>query len=196
METKYKGLPDVNLCYLVRLDNEEAFAELSDRYAGMVRGKALMFSGSQYPDREDLVQEGFMGLYSAALTFDEDRGVAFSAYAALLVYRHMLDLYRVHWNKRNRPLNEALPLDRMTEPSFRSPEALLETQEMLSALQLRIDERLTPLENRVFELFLSGHTRQEAAELAGLELKVYDNALLRAKRKLRETPSLKGTLAC
>ena len=179
------SISDARLAGLVRSGDPEAFAQLSARYLGLVRGKARLFEGQTALDREDLWQEGFLGLYAAAVSYKPEGGAEFSTYAGVCIYNRMASAVRRHGSSGNRPLNESLPLEAAGDASEEGPEALLELREDFRALCKRMDVSLSPLESKVLTLYLNGRGRKEAARRAGMTLRSYDNALHRARSKLK-----------
>lgn len=184
MSQEYPSLSDPQLTELVRQGDPQAFLELSSRYTGLIRKKAALFSGPAVPEPEDLLQEGFLGLYAAALGYDSGAG-SFGAYAGACVYNHMASAVRSNATAGNRTLNQALPLAEAGDPPelAMGPQDLLETREQFDRMWRRLD--LSPLERRVLSLYLSGCSRRKVRELLGMELKTYDNALYRIRVKLR-----------
>lgn len=187
MADDYRELSDNRLAGLVRGGVPEAFVELSTRYMGLVRSRAAAFSGPGSPEKEDLFQEGFLGLYAAALSFQADRGAPFSAYAAVCVYNRMASAARSHQSPGNRTLNESLPLDSASGLSVpaQGPEDRYELRESFYAMWKGIEAALSPLELRVLRLYLGGWRREEIEEKAGMPLRTFDNALHRVRTKLR-----------
>ena len=82
----YQACGDARLAALVRAGQGEAFAELSARYLGLIRAKAKLFEGASAPEKEDLWQEGLLGLYAAAISYRPGRGASFPTYAGVCVY--------------------------------------------------------------------------------------------------------------
>lgn len=182
----YHACSDAGLCALVRQGEGEAFGELSARYLGLVRGKATLFEGAPAPEKEDLWQEGLLGLYAAAVSFKPEVGAAFAAYAGTCVYNRMASAVRRHGSSGNRPLNESVPLEDAGDAAVEAgPESLLELREEFSALCRRMDVSLSRRESRALALYLGGCPRAEAARRMGLPLRSYDNALHRARAKLK-----------
>lgn len=184
MSKEYPSLSDSRLTELVRQGDPQAFVELSSRYTGLIRKKAALFSGPAVPEPEDLLQEGFLGLYAAALGYNSGAG-SFGAYAGACVYNHMASAVRSNATAGNRTLNQALPLAEAGDPPEPAlgPQDLLETREQFDRMWRRLD--LSPLERRALGLYLSGCGRQRVRELLGADLKTYDNALYRIRVKLR-----------
>ncbi len=184
----HRTLSDEELTLLVRERAPDAFAELSARYAGLVRLKASQFTGPAAPEREDLLQEGFLGLYAAAVSYDKERGASFRTYAGTCVYNRMVAAARRHGGSKNRALNESLSLESEAAslPASDGPEDLLELRDQVQSLLKRLDGLLSPLERRALLLYLSGYRREEIETRFGMPLKTYDNALYRIRAKLKK----------
>lgn len=183
----YGNFTDGRLAECVRAGEPDAFVELSARYLWLVRTKASQFSGPGVPEKEDLFQEGFLGLYAAAMAYREEAGASFSTYAGVCVYNRMASAARRHMNAGNRTLNESLSLESAGELPVPAggPQDLLEVRENYAAMWKRIDSALTPLERKALELYLGGCRREEVPEKAGMTVKAFDNAMHRVRVKLR-----------
>lgn len=187
MPETYESYSDARLAGLVRSGDPEAFAQLSARYLGLVRGKARLFEKEAALDQEDLWQEGFLGLYAAATSFDPEGAASFATYANACVYRRMVSAVRRQGTGGNRPLNESLPLDAdAPQPEEAGPAALLELRERFQAVQREMDQALSPRERQVLGWYLNGYRREELPGKTGLTLKAVDNALYRARKKLQK----------
>lgn len=184
---EFQNISDGQLSALVRQGQGEAFAELSSRYLGLIREKARQFEGASAPEKEDLWQEGLLGLYAAAISYRPEGGASFATYAGVCVYNRMASAVRKHTSNKNRPLNESVSLeDAGDAPAHAGPESLFELREDFRAFCQKMDLSLSPLERRVLALYLSGCRRGEAAEKAGVSLRSYDNALHRVRAKLKQ----------
>lgn len=184
---EYSVCSDSELCRLIRDDASDAFAELSARYSWLIQAKAAQFAGPSVPEKEDLLQEGFLGLYAAAVSFEETGGASFRTYAGICVSRRMTDAARKHGSAKNRLLNESLSLDSEAAhlAAENGPEDLLELRERLQALLRQMDAVLTPLERKALLLYLSGCKRSEVETRSGMSLRAFDNALYRVRSKLK-----------
>lgn len=183
----FKGLSDGALARKVREGAPEAFAELSARHLKLVRAKAFYFSGPGAPEREDLIQEGFLGLYAAALTYNEDGGASFSTYAGVCIYNRMASATRIHRSAGNRTLNESLPLDAAGDlpAPLEDPEGQVELRESVDRMWAKIEEALSPLELKILRLYLQGCSREDI-EREGIPIRRFHNALHRVRVKLRD----------
>lgn len=184
----HETLGDGRLAELVREGDPLAFGELSSRYMGMIRRKAAQFTGPGAPEPEDMVQEGLLGLYSAALGYKEHSGRAsFGTYAGTCVHNRMVSAVRSYATAGNRTLNRALSLTEagdMPEGNM-GPQELVEAREQFRRMWQGLE--LSDLERRVLGLYLSGCPRARVEERSGISLKAFDNALYRIRSKLRES---------
>ena len=190
-------LSDEELIALSR--SGEAWAEeaLCERHKNLVRIKARPYFliGA---DREDLLQEGMIGLYKAIRDYREDHNASFASFAELCITRQILSAINASRRQKHQPLNSYISLYRTPESGDREllelieqpggdPEERFISRETAAALRDVINTRLTPLERRVTELFLQGMTYRQIAGAVPCPLKSVDNALSRVKRKLGES---------
>lgn len=183
---EFQDRSDAQLVALVRQKQGEAFAELSARYLGLIRAKARLFEGAAAPEKEDLWQEGLLGLYAAAISYRPEGGASFSTYAGVCVYNRMASAVRKHGSSANRPLNESVSLEDAGEAAVEEgPESRVELREEFRSFCKKMDVSLSPLERKVLALYLNGYRRKEAAQLAGMSLRTFDNALHRVRAKLK-----------
>lgn len=185
---EYQAFSDGELLGPVRENAPGAFTELSARYAEAVRFQAGQFRGPSAPEQEDLCQEGFLGLYLAALSFSSEGGASFRTYANVCIRNRMLTAFRNHQSVRNRPLNESLSLNGDDAPALEAqggPEDRMEAKDRFQRLLQQIDRVLTPLERRALSLYLSGCGREEAARRMGTDVRAFDNAMYRVRTKLK-----------
>ena len=183
---EFQDRSDAQLIALVRQRQGEAFAELSARYLGLIRAKARLFEGAAAPEKEDLWQEGLLGLYAAAISYKAEGGASFSTYAGVCVYNRMASAVRKHGSSANRALNESVSLEDAGEAAVEDgPESLVELRDEFCSFREKMDGSLSPLERRVLAMYLNGFRRKEAAQLAGMSLRTFDNALHRVRAKLK-----------
>jgi RNA polymerase sporulation-specific sigma factor len=181
-----------------RTGDQDALAELLDRYRGFARAKArsyFLVGG----DREDIVQEGMIGLYKAVRDFAPEAGSSFRSFAELCVTRQILTAIKTATRQKHAPLNTYISFDRPhdDDPERTVGEALaveeggdplemLVENDELAQLQAAFDEVLSGLEADVLQLYVDGRSYQEIAQLLGRRTKSIDNALQRIKRKLEQ----------
>ena len=169
----------------------EAFAELAVRYMPLVRAKASFFH-AEGAEKEDLCQEGLLGLVRAAQTFQPGKGASFRTYAGVCIANSIRMAYRSAASQKNDPLNGFVSLSEEDSPQFEadcsaSPEALLDSRESFRQMCSSIAEMLTPMELRVLRLYLGGCSYREIAEKMSVTEKAADNALQRVRSKLKRS---------
>lgn len=172
---------------------------LMDRYKEVVRCKARTFFliGA---DREDVVQEGMIGLYKAVMNYQPEKAVSFRTFAELCITRQIMTAVRLSSRKKHWPLNHYVSLDQpvndedgkemmmidiLPDVDGRTPEEILTGEEELYRLQQNVAEHLSPLEKNVLQLFVEGLNYIEIAEKLNKSPKSIDNALQRVKMKIR-----------
>lgn len=182
--------------------SQEAVEKIFERYKGIVLACANKYY-LRGADRDDVVQEGLIALYQAILTYDNKR--PFGRYAKICVNRRVCSAVTAHTRNKHLALNTAARLD---QPAFTSDEdgALLIERVASNAVdpcflvaEKSIVENITevaknalsPTEWEVLNLFAEGRTYPEIANVLGIGRKSVDNALQRARKKLkRELPGL------
>lgn len=155
-------------------------AELICRYFAFIKKKA---SECELPSSswEDLVQEGLLGFVNAVNTFDENRKVSFSAYAYVCVVNRI----RTACKKLSRDSMEssADESEDIILDDKLTPESIIMQKELMSEVSGILSEN----ENRIFSLYISGMNCGEIAEKLNISPKSADNAIQRAKKKLRKS---------
>jgi RNA polymerase sporulation-specific sigma factor len=181
----------------VRQGNSEALEYLINKYKNFVRAKARSYFliGA---DREDIVQEGMIGLYKSIRDFRGDKLASFKAFAELCITRQIITAIKTATRQKHIPLNSYVSLDKpiYDEDSDRTlldvicgtrvtdPEELIINREEFSGLEDKLGQILSDLERRVLMLYLDGRSYQEIAVDLDRHVKSIDNALQRVKRKL------------
>jgi RNA polymerase sporulation-specific sigma factor len=187
---------DEELVARSRDGDDRALVELLERYRGFARSKArsyFLVGG----DRDDIVQEGMIGLYKAVRDYADVHGASFRSFAELCITRQILTAIKTATRQKHTPLNSYVSFDRPHEddPDRTVGETLaveltadplerLVEDDDLRTLQRAFDEVLSGLETEVLQLYVEGRSYQEIAERLGRRVKSIDNALQRIKRKL------------
>lgn len=189
-------LSDEELVEEVRQGNDDALSELLRRYRRFARAKArsyFLIGG----DREDIVQEGMIGLYKAVRDYAAEHGASFRSFAELCITRQILTAIKTATRQKHSPLNTYVSFDRphqgdpdrtlgdsLAAEDSADPLRRLVASDELEQLEAMCDEVLSELESDVLRLYVEGRSYQEIAELLGRHVKSIDNALQRIKRKL------------
>lgn len=198
MEEKFdpSELTDEQLVQRSQDGDEDAKDVLYHRYKNFVRAKTRPYFliGA---DREDILQEGMIGLFKAIRDYRPEFSTTFRDFAAICINRHVLTAIKTAASPKHIPLNSYVSLyspvsdgdadvrliDTLQGSGAVSPEDLAENSEAVERFSENAKKRLTPLEYRVMELFLSGMSYKEIAEELGQGTKTIDNALQRIRRK-------------
>ncbi|MDR2571505.1 MAG: sigma-70 family RNA polymerase sigma factor [Oscillospiraceae bacterium] len=164
---------------------------LVSEYAKLVRicARPYFLAGG---DSEDLFQEGMLGLLSAIRTFNPEKGVKFSTYAAFCVRRRIYSAIKSASGNKHTPLNnyislESSHLDENTtqNPGFlRVPEDYVIAREQAGEVERLLYGALSRFESGVLELYLEGMSYKDMAVRLGKSDKSIDNAVQRIKNKL------------
>lgn len=207
MKTNLKS--DVSQTYTVMMDedvileakvgNEHALEYLINKYKSFVRAKARTYFliGA---DREDIIQEGMIGLFKAIRDYKGDKLSSFRAFAELCITRQIITAIKTATRQKHIPLNSYISLNKpifdeesdrtlmdvISEESISDPEELVINREEFLGIENKMGEILSSLEWEVLTLYLEGRSYQEIAEDLKRHVKSIDNALQRVKRKLEK----------
>ena len=187
-------LQDTELQRLAASGDRAAEELLAGRYMQLVRvcARPLFLAGG---DSEDLSQEGMFGLLSAIREFDPSQGVSFRSFAEHCIRMRLYSAVKTASRLKHLPLNDSMPLEQLSDdPSSqlsaapelfrRSPEDLVLARESKEELKELFNQRLSPLEKRVLDLFLDGLSYRDIAQVLHKDEKSVDNAVQRIRRKL------------
>ncbi len=188
--TQLTNFTDSQLAALVRKGDSDAFAELTARYMSLIRYKAAPFHSARL-ETDDLCQEGLVGLFHAACAYSASNGAAFKTYAGICIANRIIMAYRSALSRKNEPLSNSVSLNDGGHPGLEAqsggwdPEALLTNSERIGQMWDKIRSVLSERELRVLRLYLGGYSYAEIAERLAITPKATDNALQRARMKLR-----------
>lgn len=188
-------------------DNVLAQEYLLHKYRNFVRAKARSYFliGAE---REDIIQEGMIGLYKAIRDFRADKQASFRAFAELCVTRQIITAIKTATRQKHIPLNSYVSLNKpiYEEDSDRTlldvisgvkvanPEDMIISREEFSDIESKMNDILSDLEWKVLMSYLDGKSYQEIAAELGRHIKSIDNALQRVKRKLEKYIISKGDI--
>ncbi|TFB14745.1 RNA polymerase sporulation sigma factor SigH [Filobacillus milosensis] len=197
IQRNWSELEDEIVVEFVHEGNVQALDYLINKYRSFVRAKARTYFliGA---DREDIVQEGMIGLYKAIRDFQSEKLSSFKAFAELCVTRQIITAIKTATRQKHIPLNSYVSLDKpiydeesdrtlldvIAENDTSDPEKLLIDREKFGDMEEKMEELLSELEREVLQLYLEGQSYQEISLLLNRHVKSIDNALQRVKRKL------------
>ncbi|OCS91888.1 RNA polymerase sporulation sigma factor SigH [Caryophanon latum] len=193
----FEHLTDEELLTLIHIGNADALDYLITKYRLFVKAKARTYFliGA---DKEDIIQEGMIGLYKAVRDFRGDKLSSFKAFAELCITRQIITAIKTATRQKHMPLNSYISLDKpvydeesdrtlldmITSEVSESPEDVIILQEEYAQLEAKMNEVLSELERQVLARYLDGQSYHEISEQLNRHVKSIDNALQRVKRKL------------
>ncbi|PKR76614.1 RNA polymerase sporulation sigma factor SigH [Halalkalibacillus sediminis] len=194
---EWSELNDEELLGFIESGNIQALDYLINKYRSFVRAKARTYFliGA---DREDIIQEGMIGLYKAIRDFQTEKLTSFKGFAELCVTRQMITAIKTATRQKHIPLNSYISLDKpvydeesdrtlldiIAEDETSDPLKLLVDREQNGDMEFKMQEILSELEQEVLRLYLDGRSYQEISLQLDRHVKSIDNALQRVKRKL------------
>lgn len=195
--TEYDQLTDDELVQSAQDGNQLAMEYLLKKYKNFVRNRArsyfLIGAG-----RDDLVQEGMIGLYKAVCDYKVEKLASFQSFAELCITRQLITAIKTATRQKHQPLNSYVSFDQpiydqnstrtlldvLEGSELNNPEEQFISYEAYKLLEENIKERLSELELNVLLEYLKGKTYQDIAEALDRHVKSVDNALQRIKKKL------------
>ncbi|MFN2588309.1 MAG: RNA polymerase sporulation sigma factor SigH [Actinomycetota bacterium] len=191
---------DEELVDRAREGDDHAIETLLHRYRHYARAKARTYflAGA---DREDIVQEGMIGLFKAIRDFQVEKNTAFRAFAELCITRQIITAIKTATRQKHIPLNSYVSLnkpasgtpegdedrplsDALISAAVADPAELVISAEEIASIKQSVGRLLSGLETEVLQLYMDGKSYQEIADMLGRHVKSIDNALQRIKRKL------------
>ena len=192
-------LTDEEIVSLAKNGDTMALEFLISKYKNFVRSKARTYFliGA---DREDIIQEGMIGLYKAIRDYRYDRQTSFHSFAEICVTRQIITAIKTATRQKHMPLNSYVSLNKLvyeeesertlsdviTQGKAGNPEDLFIDQEDFLDIESTMQRILSPLEQDVVNLYLEGKSYVEIAQQLDRHVKSVDNALQRVKRKLEQ----------
>jgi RNA polymerase sporulation-specific sigma factor len=195
----FKNMLDEEVVLEAKEGNVRAQEYLINKYKNFVKAKAKSYFliGA---DREDIYQEGMIGLYKAIRDFRADRLASFKAFAELCITRQIITAIKTATRQKHIPLNTYISLNKpiyddesdrtlmdvLSEAKVSDPEELVISREEIGCIQNEMEEVLSALEMEVLMSYIDGKSYQEIACDLDRHAKSIDNALQRVKRKLEK----------
>ena len=192
-------LTDEEIVSLAKDGDTAALEFLIGKYKNFVRSKARTYFliGA---DREDIIQEGMIGLYKAIRDYRYDKQASFHSFAEICVTRQIITAIKTATRQKHMPLNSYVSLNKpvyeeesertlsdvITQGKAGNPEELFIDQEDFLDIESTMQRILSPLEQDVVNLYLEGKSYVEIAQQLDRHVKSVDNALQRVKRKLEQ----------
>jgi RNA polymerase sporulation-specific sigma factor len=197
-EVAFQESTDEELVESAREGSDRAIEILLNRYRHYARAKARSYflAGA---DKEDIVQEGMIGLYKAIRDFQIEKNTAFRAFAELCMTRQIITAIKTATRQKHIPLNSYVSLnkpagdnedddrslgDALVSKATLDPADLVISNEEIESIKASMGKVLSSLETEVLQLYMDGKSYQQIGDMLGRHVKSIDNALQRIKRKL------------
>ncbi len=194
---RFHMMADEEIVEEARAGDNDALEFLLLKYKNFVRAKARSYFliGA---DREDIIQEGMIGLYKAIRDYRQDKLSSFRAFAELCITRQIITAIKTATRQKHIPLNSYVSLNKpiydidsdrtlldvLSATKICDPEELVISREEYRRIENDMGELLSDLEWDVLMAYLQGKSYQEIAMELNRHVKSVDNALQRVKRKL------------
>ena len=196
---EFKEKSDEEIVVEAKMGDNLAQDYLINKYENFVKSKAKSYFlvGA---DKEDIIQEGMIGLYKAIRDYKTDKLTSFKAFAELCITRQIITAIKTATRQKHIPLNtyvslnkpiyeeesERTLLDVISELKISDPEEMVISKEEMSHIEKEMEKVLSDLEMEVLMSYLDGKSYQEIACDLDRHAKSIDNALQRVKRKLEK----------
>ncbi|MGI5879611.1 MAG: RNA polymerase sporulation sigma factor SigH [Syntrophomonadaceae bacterium] len=197
--TTYFEMTDEEIVELAQVGDQFAVEYLVDKYKNFVRAKARSYFliGA---DKEDIIQEGMIGLFKAIRDYKLDKLTSFRAFAELCITRQIITAIKTATRQKHIPLNSYVSLNKpiydeesdrtlmdiLSTTKITNPEEIIISREEFIFIEKKMGEILSSLEWKVLMAYLEGKSYQEIAVELKRHVKSIDNALQRVKRKLEK----------
>ncbi len=193
---EYANLTDEQIVDLTRKGDKEALNYLIDKYTELVSMKV-----SKYfivgAERDDIMQEGLIGLFKAIKCYSEEKQTSFKTFANLCVERQLQTAIKSSNGQKHMPLNSYISLNMsaydenedtslievLNSKTMEDPLDTLTKKEYYKFVEDRMDENLSDFEKQVLHRFTRGESYAQIAEGLDTQAKAIDNAIQRIRKK-------------
>ena len=194
---KYGNLTDEQIISQIKEGDEQALSFLLDRYKDLVNSKVgkYFIIGAE---REDIIQEGMIGLFKAIKNFDSNKQNTFKTFANLCIERQLITAIKSSNRQKHMPLNSYLSLNTSAYEDDEDGTELIETfevdtiedpletitkQESFDEIQKAVNKSLSKFESQVLEKYMQGDSYEIIAKRLDTPVKSVDNAIQRIRKK-------------
>lgn len=196
---QYKSKSDEEIIKIIRNGDKQAQDYILDKYKALVKTKsrAYFLIGA---DKEDIIQEGMIGLYKAVRDYQSERNASFKVFAELCINRQIITAIKAATRQKHIPLNSYISLNKPvfeeeSEQTYMdmlkigeifNPEALFISQEDKNFIENQMEKVLSDFETKVLAFYLQGKSYFEISKIIKKPEKSIDNALQRVKKKVEK----------
>ena len=195
-DSKYELMQDEEIIDKIKAGDKSALNYLMEKYKELVNMKV-----SKYyiigAEKEDIVQEGMIGLYKAIKSFSEDKNTSFKSFANMCIERQLITAVKNSNRQKHIPLNSSISLnsaayednddmDKLEIVDLKAeddPSDIIANQEYSKTIERKIKENLSEYELSVLYEYEKGHSYADIAEKLKTKVKSVDTAIQRIKKK-------------
>ncbi len=194
---KYANLTDEQIISQIKEGDEQALSFLLDKYKDLVNSKVgkYFIIGAE---REDIIQEGMIGLYKAIRGFDQCKQNTFKTFANLCIERQLITAIKSSNRQKHMPLNSYLSLNTSAYDNDEDGTELIETfevdtiedpletimkKESFDEIQKTMHKSLSKFEEQVLDRYIQGESYEIIAKRLDTPVKSVDNAIQRIRKK-------------
>ena len=202
MENEYENKTDKEIIESIKQGDEQALTYLLDKYRDLVKAKVSKFfiAGGE---KDDVLQEGMIGLFKAIKSFNPDKQSSFKTFANICVERQLITAIKSSTRQKHIPLNSYLSLnasaydnndeqsvelmDIFNSRSIEDPLDTITKQEYYNEIQTSINNSLSKFEKQVLNGFIKGESYVTIAKNLDSPVKAVDNAIQRIRKKANKS---------
>ena len=195
---KYCNLTDEQIISQIKEGDEQALSFLLEKYKDLVNSKVTKYFiiGA---DKEDIIQEGMIGLYKAVKNFDSTKQNSFKTFANICVERQLITAIKSSNRQKHMPLNSYLSLntsvynndnedtteliERFEANIIEDPLETIMKREHFEEIQDTMHKSLSKFEESVLERYIQGESYELIAKKLEIPIKSVDNAIQRIRKK-------------
>lgn len=193
---QYNKLSDEEIIKIIRNGDKNALDYIINKYKDIVSIKV-----SKYfiigAEKDDIIQEGLIGLYKAIRSFDIEKENSFKTFANLCIERQLITAIKTSNRQKHMPLNSYLSLnmsayedeeadtiiDVFESNLAEDPLDTITKKEYYLSVESAIDKSLSDFEKKVLNRFAKGESYVQIAEKLNTPVKSIDNAIQRIRKK-------------
>ena len=149
-------------------------------------------------EKDDMLQEGYIGLYKAVKSYNQEKQNSFKTFAGLCIERQMITAVKNSNRQKHIPLNSSLSLNSGaydenddtevmeildTRKTGEDPLDIITKKEYFTVIEKAIDDSLSDFEKKVLVHYKNGESYAEIAEILQSKVKSVDTAIQRIRKK-------------
>ena len=188
------AISDEELINQIRENDPQALNEIIERYKSLIeiRVSNYFINGAE---KDDLMQEGRIGLFKAIMNYDAEKDASFNTFANLCIERQLINAVKNSNRQKHMPLNNYVSLngsdddssseniDTVLNNSVEDPLDTITKEEYMNEINDTLDKNLSDFEKNVLDLLLKGYKYEEIAQKLDSNSKAIDNAIQRIRKK-------------